>query len=110
MSILDLVKHAVKTIINTLNENDRLSIVTFNTCSNVETKLTEMNEGNKQTAIATLENIFPNSRTNIWAGLKDGLDQLRTDGVDHRRKFLFLLTDGQPVERPQNGEENALKD
>jgi len=110
LSILDLVKHAVKTIINTLTENDRLSIVTFDSCSKVELKLTNMNESNRKKAIEHLENIYPSSQTNIWAGLQDGLNELRTEGVGNCRKFLFLLTDGQPVERPQNGEENALKD
>ena len=29
LSLLDIVKHAVKTVISTLNENDRLSIVSY---------------------------------------------------------------------------------
>jgi len=104
------VKHAVKTIIKTLTENDRLSIVTYNTLSKVEIKLIEMTESNKNKAIAHLETINADLGTNIWAGLQDGLEQLRSEGVGNRSKFIFLLTDGQPVERPQNGEENALKD
>lgn len=112
-SILDLVKHAVKTIINTLTENDRLSIVTFNTHSKVELTLTNMTEENKKKAVENFDTIRPGNRTNIWAGLQDGMEQLRTKELNNnsnRRNFLFLLTDGQPVERPPNGEEIALKE
>jgi hypothetical protein len=56
-SILDLVKHAVKTIINTLTDDDRVSIVTFNTDSKVEMKLTNMTESNKLKAIENFDTI-----------------------------------------------------
>lgn len=35
LSVLDLVKHAARTIVQTLNENDRLAIVTFASASTV---------------------------------------------------------------------------
>ena len=41
-SILDLVKHAVKTIINNLGEKDRLSIVSYHTTATVVFDLMHM--------------------------------------------------------------------
>ena len=35
LSVLDLPKHAARTIVETLNENDRLAIVTFASASTV---------------------------------------------------------------------------
>ena len=39
LSVLDLTKHAARTIVETLNENDRLAIVTFASASTVSTGL-----------------------------------------------------------------------
>lgn len=101
MSILDLVKHAVKTVIHTLTENDRLSIVTFHDEAQIAQPLTVMNEHGRLVAVKALEALVPLDSTNIWCGLELGLESLRkSDDKTPRRKFVFLLTDGQPVESP----------
>lgn len=69
LSILDLVKHSVKTIINNLNENDRLSLVAFHTSAYKVTDLTPMNENGKARAIEELEKLRPLDSTNIWDGI-----------------------------------------
>jgi len=112
MSILDLVKHAVKTVIHSLTDQDRLSIVAFDSTARNSLFLTVMNEDGKARAIVALEALQPDASTNIWAGLEAGLDTLKTKRLDneiYRRKFLLLLTDGQPVESPHDGEDGALK-
>jgi uncharacterized protein YegL len=43
-SRLDLVKHSVNTIINSLSDNDVLGIVTFSNNARVDLQLTEMKE------------------------------------------------------------------
>lgn len=51
--------------------------------------------------------------TNIWAGMEAGLESLRnnptTNNGTPRKRFLMLLTDGQPVHSPPNGEHDALQ-
>lgn len=77
MTVLDLVKHAVKTVVHTLTDKDRLAIVVFDEDATIKMELTAMNDQNKQNAIQIIEQIKVGSTTNIWAGLKNGLKILR---------------------------------
>lgn len=43
------------------------------------------------------------------AGLEAGLESLRTARASPRRRFILLLTDGQPTVSPPNGEHMALR-
>lgn len=69
LTILDLVKHSVKTIINNLDERDRLSLVAFHTNAYKITDLTPMNENGRNHAIKELEKLIPLDSTNIWDGI-----------------------------------------
>jgi len=112
ITILDLVKHGVKTVIHTLTDQDRLSIVAFNSVSNTVLTLTTMDNKGKKKALKALEKLQPSDSTNIWAGLYSGLESLRQEAAianTPRKSFVLLLTDGQPVESPQNGEDGAMK-
>eukprot|EP01125_Pyxidicula_operculata_P021770 TRINITY_DN8628_c0_g1_i1.p1 TRINITY_DN8628_c0_g1~~TRINITY_DN8628_c0_g1_i1.p1 ORF type:complete len:1076 (+),score=188.04 TRINITY_DN8628_c0_g1_i1:27-3230(+) len=115
MNILDIVKHAVKTIIYTLTENDRISLVEFDTIASTVFALDYMTETKRQKAIEALERLQPRDSTNIWAGLSAGLDSLRNVADDNkvdsvpRKKSLVLLTDGQPNAGPLDREDAHLK-
>jgi len=115
LTILDIVKHSVKTVICTLTDQDRLSIVSFSSQSQIVFKLIEMTEINKKLAISALEKLSPDGQTNIWAGLEFGLNSLKdapnimTGSIISRKRNIFLLTDGQPTNAPIHGEEKALK-
>lgn len=113
MSVLDLVKHAVKTVINTLTDQDRLSIIAFDTHARITYPLTEMTEKGRTQGVIALEELVPEESTNIWEGLKTGLESLRTamnaKPLIARKQFLYLLTDGQPNVSPPNGEAGELK-
>lgn len=113
LTILDLVKHAVKTVIHTLGENDRLSIVAFDSVGFVAFPLSLMDAARKDKAVTALESLMPRDSTNIFAGLEAGLDSLRlakpaASSRLARKKCVFLLTDGQPSESPPDGEEREL--
>lgn len=109
-SILDLVKHAVKAVIHTLTEKDRFSIVAFDSNAKCVYSLNVMNESGRNSAITALEKLEPLESTNIWNGIELGLESLRKcSDANNRRKFIFLLTDGQPVESPVDKEDGALK-
>ena len=111
MTQLDLVKHAVKTIIHTLSPNDRLSIVAFDDKGQVVFPLSEMTSDSRVTAVAALVLLEPDASTNIWAGLKEGLDSLRTAQAsgEKRKCSVIFLTDGQPTVSPPQGEADCLK-
>eukprot|EP00286_Rhodomonas_abbreviata_P016590 CAMPEP_0181339008 /NCGR_PEP_ID=MMETSP1101-20121128/28978_1 /TAXON_ID=46948 /ORGANISM="Rhodomonas abbreviata, Strain Caron Lab Isolate" /LENGTH=1151 /DNA_ID=CAMNT_0023449851 /DNA_START=145 /DNA_END=3600 /DNA_ORIENTATION=+ len=108
LSILDIVKHAVKTVIHTLGDVDRLSLIGFSDNAFVALPQTLMDAEGKELAVCALENMQADDCTNIWAGVHAGMESLRDDGTP-RRKALLLLTDGMPNIKPPKGEVEELK-
>ncbi|EEH07972.1 U-box domain-containing protein [Histoplasma capsulatum G186AR] len=97
LSVLDLTKHAARTIIETLNENDRLGIVAFSTEAEVVYKISKMNESNKKAALKAVEALKPLSSTNLWHGLKLGLKAFENERHTLQSvQALYVLTDGMP--------------
>jgi len=95
LSLLDVAKHGVRTIANALGPQDRLSVVTFNHTSEVIFPLREMDEAGKTFAEEKLEPMMPGGGTNIWEGLKNGLNTLVTGAAPGRFGHVMLLTDGE---------------
>jgi Mg-chelatase subunit ChlD len=116
LSILDLVKHAVKTVIQTLTPEDRLSIVAFDNKAELALKLTTMDSEGKVAAQLAVDSLLPRNATNIWEGLRNGMEALKSEVEaaeskrgGNRKKCLFLLTDGQPTTSPPHGHRAAFK-
>ncbi|EJD51391.1 hypothetical protein AURDEDRAFT_182079 [Auricularia subglabra TFB-10046 SS5] len=124
MCILDVVKHALRTIINCLNVEDRLAVVTFSNHAKVESDLTYMDEAGRRTVHAIVRRLWPAGISNLWDGLKMGMDllhptahvSLAADGRIQaspsseplgnniqRVASVFLLTDGAPNVTPTRG-------
>ncbi|KAL2265983.1 hypothetical protein VTJ83DRAFT_5335 [Remersonia thermophila] len=100
LTILDLVKHAALTIVETLEETDRLGIVVFSTTTEVLQPLTPMTETNKEETRRRIKGMAARCATNLWHGITDGLKlfrdvegQARPSG---RVPALLVLTDGIP--------------
>ncbi|KLJ08708.1 hypothetical protein EMPG_15862 [Blastomyces silverae] len=97
LSVLDLTKHAARTIIETLNHNDRLGVVAFSTNAEVVYKISNMNEDNKKAALKAVEALQPLSSTNLWHGLKLSLEALEeVTPIPQNVQALYVLTDGMP--------------
>ncbi|CAF1123814.1 unnamed protein product [Didymodactylos carnosus] len=109
LSQLDLVKHALKTIILILDKDDRLALVSFSSKATVRFQLLKMDQTGKQKALVAVERLAIETSTNLWDGLKTGLDVLRKDSSDKTNSALFLLTDGLTDCEPPNGHISALK-
>jgi hypothetical protein len=58
LSQLDLVKHAIKTIIQSLQVQDRLSIVSFADAATILFQLTKMDDEGKTDALAAVEKLW----------------------------------------------------
>lgn len=110
LSLLDIVRHAVKTVVNTLDEHDRLALVTFSNAAKVIFNLTIMNVAGKASALRLLDTLEADGMTNLWDGLQSGMDILknrpssgdpRTD--NSRNAAVLLLTDGVPNVEPPRG-------
>jgi adenylate kinase len=117
LSILDLVKHAVKTLAHMMMPEDRLSLVTFSNTGTLRLPPTLMSDAGRATAIQVTESLATQGATNIWDGLQKGLDCLRETstaaaaaGVPGRQSTVLLLTDGMPNNIPKRGHRAELQD
>ncbi|KAH7185972.1 hint-domain-containing protein [Fusarium flagelliforme] len=96
LSVLDLTKHAARTIIESMNENDRLSIVTFASKTKVLQPLLPMGAENKAKAIKNVKSMRPLDATNLWQGMLEGIKQFKTDEGSTNVPAIMILTDGMP--------------
>jgi adenylate kinase len=115
LSILDLVKHAVKTMAHMMEPEDRLALVAFSNTATMLLPPTPMGDAGRANALLAVESLLPDGATNLWDGLKTGLDCLRTAsleddvaGISGRKSTVLLLTDGVPNEVPDGGHNLAL--
>ena len=86
-SILDIVKHSVKSIIQSLSTEDRLSLVSFESRAEVVFEHVKMNEDGKKRAEMELEKLVASGGTNLWDGLEMGLNVLKN--ASKRSCFRF---------------------
>ncbi|NDC41104.1 MAG: VWA domain-containing protein, partial [Chitinophagia bacterium] len=106
LSLLDVVKHALRTIAHSLGPDDRMSVVAYSTIARVVVELVAMDEGNKQRALDGIDGLRADGSTNIANGIREGLDVLRAArGVT----AMLLLTDGQPNIVPPSGHVTMLR-
>ena len=77
LTYLDILKHAVKTIIHNLNEFDRFALVSYSDYARIDYPLNIMNKPNRENALQVLENLHTEGCTNIWDGLKAALDLMK---------------------------------
>eukprot|EP00943_MAST-04B_sp_MAST-4B-sp1_P005209 g5209.t1 len=118
LTILDVVKHGVKTIMEVLSPEDSLSIVAYSTNARVVCPLLRMDKAGKQKINLGLANMVPTNSTNIWDGLHKGMEVLRMRSnnkfyTNTTKKlnpgFVMLLTDGLPNVVPPRGHIPMLK-
>ncbi|KAL7951574.1 hint domain-containing protein [Trichoderma barbatum] len=96
LSVLDLTKHAAFTIIETMDERDRLGIVTFHNESKVVQWLEPMTDGNKEAARKRVKALKPLGSTNLWHGMLDAIKLFSKEQDSHRVPAMMVLTDGEP--------------
>ncbi|KAL6197029.1 hypothetical protein ACLB2K_032642 [Fragaria x ananassa] len=90
---LDLVKRAVKFIIQNLGPSDRLSIVTFSTTARRVFPLRMSVEG-REIAVRAVNSLGPDNMTNIVAGLEIGTLVLEERRERNPVASIMLLSDG----------------
>lgn len=96
LSVLDLTKHAAFTIIESMDERDRLGIVTFETESKIIQALEPMTDGNKEQARKRIRALKPMGSTNLWHGMLDGIRLFENEEDSARVPAIMVLTDGEP--------------
>ncbi|KAL6890663.1 hint domain-containing protein [Trichoderma evansii] len=96
LSVLDLTKHAAFTIIESMDERDRLGIVTFETESRIVQMLEPMTDGNKEQARTRIRALKPMGSTNLWHGMLDSIKLFKNEEDSARVPAIMVLTDGEP--------------
>lgn len=99
LSLLDIAKHAVRTCINILCDDDVFSIIAYTTRAKMVIESIKADSPGKALGVAALDSLVPEDTTNIWDGLKMAIDV--PDRQKHRT--ILLLTDGIPNVMPPRG-------
>eukprot|EP00005_Dracoamoeba_jomungandri_P001453 CAMPEP_0174256730 /NCGR_PEP_ID=MMETSP0439-20130205/5932_1 /TAXON_ID=0 /ORGANISM="Stereomyxa ramosa, Strain Chinc5" /LENGTH=654 /DNA_ID=CAMNT_0015339467 /DNA_START=216 /DNA_END=2177 /DNA_ORIENTATION=+ len=108
LSLLDVVKHAMKTVIHTLKPEDRLALVEFNTQAKQVFKFIKMDDNGKKSANTALTRLTPDGQTNLWGGLTQALEMFESSSAG-KNMSIMLLTDGMPNIAPPRGTVAMLK-
>lgn len=109
LSRLDIVKHALSTIIKTLNEHDFITIITFSNQGEKIIEEKQMTNTNKEFILTEVNKLRPNGGTNLWDGIRCALDVIYRSTIIGCLNSLFVLTDGQPTVEPPRGHEHMIK-
>ena len=92
---MNLVKESLKYLVNLMNSQDKLAIVTFSSNSNTLFGLTQMTEANKANVIPKIEALIANGGTDIYSGLTRGLGLIKhAYSSEERVASMILLSDG----------------
>jgi hypothetical protein len=99
---LDLVKHTLKTVTESLCEHDHLGLVEFNSSARALTSITPLNKINKDILNSKIDSLRADGGTNIWDALRVSIElakAYKTDNTIH----LLLFTDGESNNDPPRG-------
>jgi hypothetical protein len=91
LSLLDIVKHATRTVIETLSPEDRLSVIAYSNAAQLLLPLTYMTSENKQKAWKAVGDLSASGGTNLWGGLAEAMYIANLEEGDHCH--ILLLTE-----------------
>ena len=101
ISRLGLVKHALKTVVSTMNKEDKMCLITFSSRAKMCLEATDVNEMGKNLIIDEIKKMQPDGCTNIWDALRLGM--IEAQKFKDFNTCLMLFTDGEPNENPPMG-------
>jgi len=109
-----VVKHAARTIVQSLSHQDRLAVVAFSDSARVVIPLTYMTPDNQEMARRKIDDLAPLYSTNLYDGLHTAMEMIRTDVgssnvLPSTNANVMLLTDGMPNVSPPRGELETLR-
>ena len=108
-SRLDLVKHSLKTIIQSSNDKVELCLIPFSDSAQVLMHPTKMIETEKSKACDLVDSLRPTNTTNIWDALRVALEISKNPKHSNKNIFILLFTDGVPNVNPPRGIRETLK-
>jgi len=109
LSILDITKHAAKTIVSLLSPADKLTLVTFHDQAATLISAVAMTPANRTAAITKIMSLSAQRSTNLWDGLLSAMNAVKDENLPNGLSSIFLLTDGVPNVEPPRGHIPMLK-
>jgi Mg-chelatase subunit ChlD len=105
LSLLDVVKHATRTVIEVLGPQDQLAIVKYADKGEIVLPFTTMTPDNRIQATKKVEALRTLGSTNLYDGLLKAMDLAGANSKDsdNDTTTIFLLTDGMPNINPPRG-------
>ena len=107
-SRLSFVKHSLKTVISILNNDDKVSLITFHKFAKLILAPIKANEIGKNMIFDAIKKIKPQGATNIWDALRMAINL--TKNFNNYNICLMLFTDGELNENPPLGIIPSLKE
>lgn len=106
--VLDIVKHSLNTILESLTSIDRFSLITFDTVGKVISNLNYVTKDYREEIKNKIKLLKPSGTTNLWDGLLRGMNQIK-ENSNGNNSSIILLTDGIPNVEPPRGHEETFK-
>lgn len=106
---LDLVKHTLNTIVESLNFGDMIGIVTFSNNAKINQELIVVNSTTKQSILDNIKSLRTEGMTNLWEGLRFGMNMLNTVNSADYTSSMMVLTDGESNVNPPRGVAETLQ-
>jgi len=94
-SVLDVVRRAVKTVIDCLTDRDTFSLVTFSDYGTIKLASTLMTADGKLVAKQKADEMKADGGTIMYSGIAKGFEALKN--ITGRKSILFM-TDGEPTD------------
>jgi uncharacterized protein YegL len=101
ISRLSLVKHALKTVVSTMNKDDKIILITFDDSAEICLEATEIDDIGKDLIFEEIGKMRPGGCTNIWDALRLGI--IEAQKYNDYNTCLMLFTDGEPNVNPPQG-------
>lgn len=111
-TLLDVVKHACKSIAQQLGETDVLSLISFSTNALVQFAPQKISAAGRRNFFNALERLEPDQQTNLFAGINLGVQTLRAaaDIADPDALHqIIVLTDGESNVIPAIGNVKSVE-
>jgi len=110
-TILDLVKHAVSTVVANLRGEDTMTGISFASKANIFCNRTSMDRDGKARFMSLMENLQPSYSDNIWQALHIALEQAELQNESGQQTEIWVLTDGVSTKsRRGKGVNQSFKD
>lgn len=90
-----LVRKSLKYLLKIMNENDRITLISFDSKATILTPFLRNNATNKDTFKKAIKQVVGRGSTNIEAGLEAGLWMVKNRKEKNKVTCVFLLSDGQ---------------